>query len=318
MSGTVFFSFVLFLGSEWGVEPHSISMTEGTITSILSWQLEGWKTHREPQPGRLVGPSCRGWDGVENGFPSSSKHLDEDLAKLFDEILLQVFPSHLDDVSKDATTAGRLITWSDVNETQLSPNSFNNSELASSSHKQEEHLAKIFDEILLQVSSADPKYLSEEGVRTADEAVWCGNRLQAQRPAGGSAGPQAEDTGENQLSIICAVFCRHVQSNIAHTLSLDKHSNAHTEGLPCRQMLSFLQKNIIIATTAVAAVLLVTVLVVFVLVTYIRRKQPRYPPMNTTYNIFIMNGKGWWQKSEEKHLRKFTGKQKHLKSNSFV
>ncbi|CAH7228741.1 4933424G06Rik [Phodopus roborovskii] len=298
MSGTVFFSFVLFLGSEWGVEPHSISMTEGTITSILSWQLEGWKTHREPQPGRLVGPSCRGWDGVENGFPSSSKHLDEDLAKLFDEILLQVFPSHLDDVSKDATTAGRLITWSDVNETQLSPNSFNNSELASSSHKQEEHLAKIFDEILLQVSSADPKYLSEEGVRTADE----------------------EHTTEKDKE--SSLFNRDVSHQLI-TPSKAKlrgliTQDAHTEGLPCRQMLSFLQKNIIIATTAVAAVLLVTVLVVFVLVTYIRRKQPRYPPMNTTYNIFIMNGKGWWQKSEEKHLRKFTGKQKHLKSNSFV
>lgn len=58
MSYTVFFSFVLFLGSQWGVEAHSISVTEGTITSILSWQLEGWKTHRGPQPGWLAGPSC--------------------------------------------------------------------------------------------------------------------------------------------------------------------------------------------------------------------------------------------------------------------
>lgn len=44
----------------------------------------------------------------------------------------------------------------------------------------------------------------------------------------------------------------------------------------------------------------------------------RYPPANTTYNIFIMNGKAWWQNPEEKYLRKFTGKQKHLKCNSFV
>ncbi|XP_040585575.1 uncharacterized protein C2orf92 homolog isoform X4 [Mesocricetus auratus] len=144
MRDTVFFSFVLFLGSQWGIEPHSIPVTEGTITSILSWQLEGWKTHREPQADRLVGTSCRGWDGAKNSLSSSSKHLDEDLAKLFDEILLQVFPNNLDDITKDARTAGRLITWSDVNETHHSPNSFNNSEFASSSHKQEEHLAKIF------------------------------------------------------------------------------------------------------------------------------------------------------------------------------
>ncbi|MEJ1285248.1 hypothetical protein NN561_016239 [Cricetulus griseus] len=59
---------------------------------------------------------------------------------------------------------------------------------------------------------------------------------------------------------------------------VSKDTNAHNEGLPCRQMLSFLQKNIVIATIAVASVLLVTVFVVFVLVTYLRRKQPRLPP----------------------------------------
>lgn len=56
MSNTVFFSFVVFLGSHWGWIALSIPVTEGIITSILSWQLEGWKTPRELQPGWLVGP----------------------------------------------------------------------------------------------------------------------------------------------------------------------------------------------------------------------------------------------------------------------
>ncbi|XP_040585573.1 uncharacterized protein C2orf92 homolog isoform X2 [Mesocricetus auratus] len=308
MRDTVFFSFVLFLGSQWGIEPHSIPVTEGTITSILSWQLEGWKTHREPQADRLVGTSCRGWDGAKNSLSSSSKHLDEDLAKLFDEILLQVFPNNLDDITKDARTAGRLITWSDVNETHHSPNSFNNSEFASSSHKQEEHLAKIFDEILLQVFSNDPQYLSKEGARAADElATW-------------------KDSNENYMAEKTnkesSLFNRDVSHQLTTaaketTQKLTTH-DAHTEGLPCRQMLSFLQKNIIIAATAVASILLVTAFVAFVLVTCLRRKQPRYPPANTTYNIFIMNGKGWWQKPEERLLRKFTGKQKTLRCKSCV
>ncbi|XP_051008617.1 uncharacterized protein C2orf92 homolog [Acomys russatus] len=204
MSDTAFFSFVLFLGSQWGAEPHSISVTKG----------------------------------VENSFSSGSEHPDEDLAKLFDDILLQVFPGNLDDVSKDARTAGRLITWGDANETHLHHNSFNDSQFASSSHKQEEHLAKIFD--------------------------------------------------------------------------------AYAESLPCRQLLSFLQKNIVIAASAMAAILLVTLLVVLVVVTYIRRKRSRNPPASMTYNIFIMNGKAWWQKSQEKHLRKFTGKQRPMNSNSSI
>jgi hypothetical protein len=44
----------------------------------------------------------------------------------------------------------------------------------------------------------------------------------------------------------------------------------------------------------------------------------RYPPANMTYNIFIMNGKSLWQNSQDKDLKKFMGKPKHLKYNSFV
>lgn len=51
---------------------------------------------------------------MENNFSSSSKHLKEDMDRLFDEIVLQVYPSNLD----DAQTAGRLITGRDVNESK--------------------------------------------------------------------------------------------------------------------------------------------------------------------------------------------------------
>ncbi|XP_057607441.1 uncharacterized protein C2orf92 homolog [Chionomys nivalis] len=269
MSSTVFFSFVLFLGSQWGAEPHSIPVTEG----------------------------------VENSFSSSSRHFEEDLAKLFDEILLQVFPSNLDDMSKDARTAGRLITWREANETHALPNSFNNSEFASSSH-----LAKLFDEILLQVFSNDPKHLSKEDARAADELVtW-------------------RDANENLIAEEVDKESSLFNRDVSHQLStVDREipqelvtRDVYTESLPCRELLSFLQKNIITAAAAMAAILLVTTLVVLALVTYIRRKKARYPPANMTYNIFIMNGKAWWQKPEERYIRKFTGKQKLLKCNSSV
>nr|XP_048286282.1 uncharacterized protein C2orf92 homolog isoform X2 [Myodes glareolus] len=264
MSNTVFFSFVLFLGSQWGAEPHSIPVTEGVVSS----------------------------------FSSSSRHFEEDLAKLFDEILLQVFPSNLDDLSKDARTAGR-----DANETRVLPNSFNHSEFASSSH-----LAQLFDEILLQVLSNDPMYLSKEDARAADELVtW-------------------RDVNENLIAEKVDKESSLFNRDVSHQLStVDKEipqvlvtQDVYTEGLPCRELLSFLEKNIITVAAAIAAILLVTAFVVLALVTYKRQKQPRYPPANTTYNIFIMNGKAWWQNPEERYLRKFTGKQKHLKCNSFV
>ncbi|XP_041911699.1 uncharacterized protein C2orf92 homolog [Arvicola amphibius] len=320
MSDTVFFSFVLFLGSQWGAEPHSIPVTEG----------------------------------VENSFSSSSRHLEEDLAKLFDEILLQVFPSNLDDMSNDARTAGRLITWREANETHVLPNSFNNSEFASSSH-----LAKLFDEILLQVFSNDPKYLSKEDTRAADELVTWRDTSESQGVGMGTVVPIPNSVSAmgNRLeggrpllkALILTIHqeplkveprilhvSMHLQSVTARdhflairTLELDalgmltlilvsSRLDVYTERLPCRELLSFLQKNIITAAVAVAAILLVTTLVVLALVTYIRRKKARYPPANMTYNIFIMNGKTWWQKPEERYIRKFTGKQKHLKCNSSV
>ncbi|XP_031223065.1 uncharacterized protein C2orf92 homolog [Mastomys coucha] len=265
MSDTVFFSFVVFLGSHWGWIALSIPVTEG----------------------------------VENNFSSSSKHLKEDMDRLFDEIVLQVYPSNLD----GAQTAGRLITGRDVNETYLYHNGISDSEFVSSSHKRDEYLANIFDEILWQVLSNNSKYLSKEDARTtAEPLTW-------------------EDLNETYIAENKepSLFNRDVYNQL--TVEDNKKENnrgASGESLPCRQLLSFLQKNIISATLAMASILLVTALLVFMLVTCKRRGQPKYPPASMTYNIFIMNGKSLWQNSQDKYLKKFMGKQKRLKHNSFV
>ncbi|XP_032755405.1 uncharacterized protein C2orf92 homolog [Rattus rattus] len=270
MSDVVFFSFLVFLGSRWGAEPLSIPVTEG----------------------------------VENEFSSSSKHLEEDMAKLFDEIVLQVFPSTLDGTS----TAGRLITGRDVNETYLHHNGVSDSVLASSSYQQDDYLDKIFDEILWQVFSNNSKYLSEDDARTTDQPVTrkVSNKTRA-----------AEKNKDKEPSLFNRDLSHQLIAGGKEALQ-ENAQVAYRESPPCSQLLSFLQKNIISATTAMASILLVAVLVVLMLVMCVRRRQPKFSPAKMTYNIFIMNGKAWWQNSQDKHLKKFTGKQKYPKFNSFV
>lgn len=52
------------------------------------------------------------------GYTSCVAGVDDFACPSSDEILLQVFPSNLDDMSKDARTAGRLITWREANESK--------------------------------------------------------------------------------------------------------------------------------------------------------------------------------------------------------
>uniref|UniRef100_A0A2K6BE74 Chromosome 2 open reading frame 92 n=1 Tax=Macaca nemestrina TaxID=9545 RepID=A0A2K6BE74_MACNE len=94
--------------------------------------------------------------------------------------------------------------------------------------------------------------------------------------------------------------------------------DAHFRTMPCSQLLHFLQRNTIIAAISGVAILTATVLLLLGLASYIRKKQPSSPPANKTYNIFIMNGKTWWQNSEEKNFTKYTKKEKQLKSSSCV
>ncbi|XP_053520508.1 uncharacterized protein C2orf92 homolog [Artibeus jamaicensis] len=82
--------------------------------------------------------------------------------------------------------------------------------------------------------------------------------------------------------------------------------------MPCRELLHFLQRNIVVAVVAVAGILVTTVVLLLMVTMYTRKKQALCPPANMTYNIFIMNGQGWWNKSQEKNSKKYLGKQKQL------
>ncbi|XP_019572057.1 uncharacterized protein C2orf92 homolog [Rhinolophus sinicus] len=94
--------------------------------------------------------------------------------------------------------------------------------------------------------------------------------------------------------------------------------DTQSRAVPCTQLLSFLQRNIVIAAASVAGILVATGLLLLMLTIHSRRKRPLYSPANITYNIFIMNGKTWWQKSEGKDSKKFAGKQKQLTCDSRV
>nr|XP_044628861.1 uncharacterized protein C2orf92 homolog isoform X3 [Equus asinus] len=190
-----------------------------------------------------------------------------------DEILLQVFSN----VPFDETrrTAGQSITTSDMKESYPQQKSLENTEFASSSNKQEEHLAKLFDHISEAERDDEPPLFNRavsEQLTTADKK----------------------------------------------TLQEAVSPGIRNGNLPCAQLLHFLQRNIIIAAVSVAGILVVTVVVLLGLTACMRRKQCLSPPANMTYNIFIMNGKSLWQKSQEKSPTKHAGKQKQLKCNSCV
>uniref|UniRef100_A0A8C5LDQ0 Uncharacterized protein n=1 Tax=Jaculus jaculus TaxID=51337 RepID=A0A8C5LDQ0_JACJA len=167
-------------------------------------------------------------------------------------------------VTKDSNKNSSLISKQlDKDLTQifahLQSNGLNNSELASSSNNQEEHLAKIVDH------TSKRKRVKESFLFNRDVS-------------------------------------QHLTTRVKGKLQGTDSPDAHLGSLPCGQLLHFLQKNIIVAAALVAAIVVVTV----------------YPPANMTYNIFVMDGKSWWQKSQEKCLRKFAEKEKQLNCNSCV
>ncbi|XP_040309894.1 uncharacterized protein C2orf92 homolog isoform X1 [Herpailurus yagouaroundi] len=270
------------------------------------------------------------WQGSNTEFSSSSKNLDEGLAKLFDEIQLQVFSKVPFD---DTRTAG-----------YPQKESLKNTEFVSSSN-QEEHLAKLFverlhcpeeclkrlvnfDEILQQVFSSVPY----EETRTAGKSVTERDKREGASVAGYSTEPRFLLGSMDRVSTKGHVsekrnrksflFSRDINEQFStednETLREAVRTDTQNKDVPCVQLLDFLQRNIIIAAALVAGILVVTVLLLLVLTAYISRKKPLYPPANMTYNIFILNGKTWWQKYQEKNPRKQKGKQKQLKSKSCV
>ncbi|XP_054584167.1 uncharacterized protein C2orf92 homolog [Eptesicus fuscus] len=101
-----------------------------------------------------------------------------------------------------------------------------------------------------------------------------------------------------------------------HRAVSDQFPDARNRTVPCLQLLHFLQRNTVIVIGSVAGILAATVLLLLMLTILNRRKQALYPPANMTYNIFIMSGKTWWQKSQEKNPRSSAGRQKQLNSDS--
>ncbi|XP_037662566.1 uncharacterized protein C2orf92-like [Choloepus didactylus] len=96
-------------------------------------------------------------------------------------------------------------------------------------------------------------------------------------------------------------------------------SEEQKETLPCAQTLHFLQRNIVIASASVAGVLVVMVALLFLLANCGRCKWARAPPADMTYNIFVMNGKTWWQKFQEHAKpRKSAEKQEQLSCDSYI
>ncbi|XP_032325555.1 uncharacterized protein C2orf92 homolog isoform X7 [Camelus ferus] len=178
--------------------------------------------------------------------------------------------------------------------------SLRDAEFASGSNKQEEHLARLFE---ADFDGNSPE--SEFSLGSVDRISNNGHSAEEKRDKESSLFNR--DASDKQLTTVGKGTLQEAISPAVPNRSV-----------PCVQLLHFLQRNIIIAAVSVAGILVATVLLLLVLITYIRRKQPLYPPANTTYNIFIMNGKTWWQTSQEKNARKHSRKQKPLKGNSSV
>nr|XP_031547883.1 uncharacterized protein C2orf92 homolog [Vicugna pacos] len=178
--------------------------------------------------------------------------------------------------------------------------SLRDAEFASGSNKREEHLARLFE---ADVDGNSPE--SEFSLGSVDRISNNGHSSEEKRDKESSLFNR--DASDKQLTTVGKGALQEAISPAVPNRSV-----------PCAQLLHFLQRNIIIAAVSVAGILVATVLLLLVLITYIRRKQPLHPPADTTYNIFIMNGKTWWQTSQEKNARKHSGKQKPLKGNSCV
>uniref|UniRef100_A0A8C0NPH5 Uncharacterized protein n=1 Tax=Canis lupus familiaris TaxID=9615 RepID=A0A8C0NPH5_CANLF len=246
-----------------------------------------------------------------------------------DEILQQVFSKVPLDKMR---TAGKSITKREVKESYPPVKSLKNTELISSSNNREQHLAKLFDDILHQVFYKVPHETSFAEARTAGNSITKREMKETASVAGYSTEPRFLLGSMDRISINLYSGRRDKEPSLVNGNINERLTTGDEEGfqeavrtdtqdknVPCTQLLHFLQRNIILATASVAGILVVTTLLLLALTTCIRRKRPLHPPANTTYNVFIMSGKSWWQKYQEKNLRKHSDKQKQLlKSKSHI
>ncbi|XP_070330676.1 uncharacterized protein C2orf92 homolog isoform X2 [Odocoileus virginianus] len=240
------------------------------------------------------------WQGSNAEFSSNSKILDKGLAKLFDEILLQVFSKV--PLEETRRTADRSITKRDMQESYPPQKSSRETNFALSSNKRDEHLAKLFED-----DPSDDQNHNPPHVENISQTV-----------------PRLSDhIAEEQRDQESSLFNRDVSGTQSTTIGKGTRQEAvspdvPSRGMPCSQLLQFLQKNIIVAAVSVVGVATAAVLLLLALLTYVRRRQSLHSPADMTYNIFIMNGKTWWQKSQDKKTKKHAGKQKQLKLNSGI
>nr|XP_055097866.1 uncharacterized protein C2orf92 homolog isoform X4 [Symphalangus syndactylus] len=193
--------------------------------------------------------------------------------------------------------------------------SLNNAAFALGSNEQEERLAKIFDEILLQVFPKvpyDPSFNETTAVRSITKT----DMRKGTSVAWNSPKPEyflgsvdkIPNKDEHTFSFVdhLSEEKRFKESPLSdrdlreQLTTVDKETpqgaakpDAHFRTMSCGQLLHFLQRNTIIAAVSGVAILMATVLLLLGLASYIRKKQPSSPPANTTYNIFIMDGKTW-------------------------
>ncbi|XP_024855059.1 uncharacterized protein C2orf92 homolog isoform X5 [Bos taurus] len=240
------------------------------------------------------------WQGSNAESSSNSKILDKGLAKLFDEILLQVFSKV--PLEETRRTADRSITKRDMQESYPSQKSSRETDFALSSNKRDEHLAKLFENNPADDQNHNPPHVENisQTLRRSSDHI-------------------AEEQRDQESSL----FNRDVSDTQSTTINKGTLQEAvspdiPSRGMPCSQLLQFLQKNIIIAAVSVVGIVTATGLLLLALVMYIRKKQSLRSPADITYNIFIMNGKTWWQKSQDKKTKKHAGKQKRLKLNAGI
>uniref|UniRef100_A0A7N5K2K8 Uncharacterized protein n=1 Tax=Ailuropoda melanoleuca TaxID=9646 RepID=A0A7N5K2K8_AILME len=204
-----------------------------------------------------------------------------------------------------------------------------NTEFVSSSNKQEEHLSKLFDEILQQVFYKVPYETPVDEARTAGKSI-TKRDMNSERASVAEPGfllgsmDRISTNGHNsekrdkESSLSSGDINEPLSTVGKATLEEAVRTDVQNKNVPCAQLLQFLQRNIVIAAASVAGVLVVTVLLLLALTTCIRRKQLLHPPANMTYNIFILSGKTWWQKFQEKNPRKHSDKQKQLLKSKSV
>ncbi|XP_023573138.1 uncharacterized protein LOC111817233 [Octodon degus] len=245
--------------------------------------------------------------------------MEKDVAKIFDDILQQVSPEEPvgEALRKASMTAGP-VTRADLDESHFWQSGLSNSELASSPAKQDEHLKKILDDILQQVSPEEPV---GEALRKASVTAGPVTRADLDEIASVSGSSEEQEDlldrldqllDDDHVSEKRARESSQVNKDVTAGAFRQAASPGGHPDLPCGPLLHFLRKNIIIAAGAVAAVFGVMLLLVSPLTSYLRRRQSVNPPANMTYNIFILDEKSWWQKPQES-LTKFVEKHKQLK-----